>query len=481
MISTAHGAKGKPTHPTFELLETRELLSGYQPTAVEQLFLEQLNDARANPAAYGASIGVDLSNVAPSQPLAFDPQLIQAARMHSQDMSNRGYFSHNTPEGVDPGRRMSDAGFAWRSWGESLAAGSAFQGPPEALRALIIDSGIPDLGHRHHLLAMSSLFQRQNQVGIGLVQGTSGPLTNYYTIDSAGSSNPQTFLTGVVFVDSNGNGKYDIGEGLAGVTITVAGVGSTTTYDSGGYSIPVNPGTYTVTATGGGLGAPIVRTVTVSSSNYRLNLSPSALDSNSVTYVRNLYQTILGRPGTEGEVALWAPVLQGSAGTAGVASAIEQSAEARTRLVNSWYTVYLGRRAQNGEEQVWVNALLKGAKEEDIQAAILGSDEFFAHAGWNNESYINALYAALLNRAGTMPEVNGWLATLPAVGRTQVASRFVHSTEYLSGMVASYYSSLLHRSQAPASQEIAAWVGTGLDCLAMRIRFETSNEFLQSG
>src|ERR1700687_5829637 len=79
----------------LEALEPRQLLSGYQPSAQEQLFLEQLNDARANPAAYGATIGVDLSTVAPSQPLALNPQLIQAARDHSQDMNDQGYFAHD--------------------------------------------------------------------------------------------------------------------------------------------------------------------------------------------------------------------------------------------------------------------------------------------------------------------------------------------------------------------------------------------------
>src|SRR3954452_5911318 len=104
----------------LEELEPRQLLSGTAPTAVEQVFLEQLNDARANPAAYGSSIGLDLSSVAPSQPLAWDPELIQAARGHSQDMSDRTYFSHVTPEGVDPGGRIAAAGFGAVSWGESI-------------------------------------------------------------------------------------------------------------------------------------------------------------------------------------------------------------------------------------------------------------------------------------------------------------------------------------------------------------------------
>src|SRR5438309_11720023 len=122
--------RSRSTHQRIALcveeLEPRQLLSGSPPTALEQLFLERLNDARANPAAYGASIGLDLSSVAPAQPLAFNPDLIESALVHSQDMSNRAYFSHYTPEGLDPGARMTQAGFFWNGWGESIAGGSAY-------------------------------------------------------------------------------------------------------------------------------------------------------------------------------------------------------------------------------------------------------------------------------------------------------------------------------------------------------------------
>src|SRR4051794_30182707 len=73
--------------PRLESLEGRDLPSGLEPTAVEQQMLEQLNDARANPPAYGYSIGVNLSAVAPSQPLAFNPLLVQSARWESINMN----------------------------------------------------------------------------------------------------------------------------------------------------------------------------------------------------------------------------------------------------------------------------------------------------------------------------------------------------------------------------------------------------------
>ncbi len=258
--------------PKLEALETRMLLStALQPTAQEQLLLVQLNAIRADPAGYGRSIGLDLSNVAPSQPLAFNTELEAAARAHSQDMNNQDYFGHNTPQGEDPGQRMSAAGFSWGGWGESIAAG--FPSSADALQGLIVDKGVPDLGHRLMLLAQNSLFQSLNQVGVGIVNG-SGPYGSYYTIDAANAANDNnSFLTGVVFNDANGNGRYDVGEGLGGVTVTANNGASTTTFGSGGYSLELGPGTYTVTFNGSGLAAPVVRTVTVGKQNVEVDVT----------------------------------------------------------------------------------------------------------------------------------------------------------------------------------------------------------------
>src|SRR3954454_17996180 len=84
--------------PSSDPLEPRSAPSGLQPTAFEQLYLELLNDARFDPAAYATTVavalggaapyditGFNLNGVAPSQSLAFDARLIQAARGHSQD------------------------------------------------------------------------------------------------------------------------------------------------------------------------------------------------------------------------------------------------------------------------------------------------------------------------------------------------------------------------------------------------------------
>ncbi len=267
------------------------MLSGFTPTAVEQYYLTLLNDARFNPGAYGVSLGIDLSTVAASQPLAMNPLLVESARLHSQDMIAQNYFAHVTPLGVDPGGRIAQTGFVANGWAESIetntqpsAYGGGFPANYAATDAayslsnLIVDQGVSDLGHRIMLLDIGGQDALMRQVGIGIAsqvtQGYNIPFAYQQTdttIDLAGSSYTGAYLTGVVFNDLAGNGEYQPGEGLGGVTISVAGVGTTTTMDAGGYSIPLAPGTYTVTASGGGLASPIARTVDVGNSNVLLN------------------------------------------------------------------------------------------------------------------------------------------------------------------------------------------------------------------
>jgi hypothetical protein len=283
------GRRRRTSCPTLERLEIRSLLSGYSPTDIEQLYLEELDDARFNPAAYGASLGLDLSDVAPSQPLAMSPLLVESARLHSQDMIAQDYFSHTTPEGVGPEQRIQATGFDVTGYSESIEyntnptwVGSPFPADyaatdtVQSLSDLIIDQGVPDLGHRVMLLDIGGLLQTERQVGIGIAYQETTTGAYIYrqtdtTIDIASSPDTDPFITGVVFDDTTGNGEYEPGEGLGGVTISVSNVGTTTTLDAGGYSIQVPPGVYTLTASGGGLPSPITRTVVVQDENMRLN------------------------------------------------------------------------------------------------------------------------------------------------------------------------------------------------------------------
>src|SRR4051812_36432660 len=69
-------------------LEARRLLAVVYPTANEQLMVELINRARANPAVEAARLGIDLNeglsagtiSTAAKQPLAINPNLTDGAR-----------------------------------------------------------------------------------------------------------------------------------------------------------------------------------------------------------------------------------------------------------------------------------------------------------------------------------------------------------------------------------------------------------------
>jgi uncharacterized protein YkwD len=54
-------------------------------------------------------------------PLAFDDRLSAIARSHAEDMVQRSYFGHSTPEGVTPFERMARAHYRFSYAGENLA------------------------------------------------------------------------------------------------------------------------------------------------------------------------------------------------------------------------------------------------------------------------------------------------------------------------------------------------------------------------
>ncbi len=55
--------------------------------------------------------------------LVLDTVAMRTAYDHALDMRMRGYFDHNTPEGMTPGQRLAGAGCMFRDWAENIAEG----------------------------------------------------------------------------------------------------------------------------------------------------------------------------------------------------------------------------------------------------------------------------------------------------------------------------------------------------------------------
>ena len=233
-----------------------------KPNAAEQFMLELVNAARANPLWQATQLGIDLNqglmpgeiSASEKQPLAFNPFLIQAARDYSAAMLDGNFFSHTGLDGSIPRDRIEDAGYELAlPWG--VGENISWRGTTEAVNveAFITSSHnglFESPGHRLNL--MNDNF---TEIGIGAVIGEYKHSNNIeynslMTTQKFAFSGNKTFLTGVVYDDRNNNNFYTIGEGLGGALITAsgsAGIFETKTWDSGGYSLALPQGSYTVT------------------------------------------------------------------------------------------------------------------------------------------------------------------------------------------------------------------------------------------
>lgn len=97
--------------------------------------------------------------------LGRDGRLDTAALNHSQDMANRGFFSHNTPEGGTPDQRIAAAGYSFSWWGENIYKSA----PGDATAQSAFTSWVNSSGHRANML--SSNF---TQIGIGRATASDG-------------------------------------------------------------------------------------------------------------------------------------------------------------------------------------------------------------------------------------------------------------------------------------------------------------------
>nr|BFE83020.1 hypothetical protein GCM10020093_056210 [Planobispora longispora] len=81
---------------------------------------------------------VDLVNQARADrgcaPVVFDARLYAAARGHSTDMAENGYFSHTSKDGRNPGARIREAGFSRSAPGPRTSPGASAARSPSTTR-----------------------------------------------------------------------------------------------------------------------------------------------------------------------------------------------------------------------------------------------------------------------------------------------------------------------------------------------------------
>jgi hypothetical protein len=213
------------------------------PTGLEEEIRWRVNRGRFDSAKENQARGTAYADVPTSAgPLAPTQSLTLAARHHSEDMARNNVFQHATVPGSayynpttqsTPWARMTAEGYSWNSAGENIAAGYS---DGEAVYVGWWNS----TGHRQNMYN-SGL----REIGNGYYYWSASSYGGYYTMD-LGSSGNMIFFTDTLFNDSNGNGRYDQGEGVEGLRITLFVNGrvytnSDTATIVGSFAIPIQP------------------------------------------------------------------------------------------------------------------------------------------------------------------------------------------------------------------------------------------------
>ena len=287
------------------------------PSNEEQLALELINQLRTDPdgeyvrlmalsaaqpnvasalSFFGVTLSAlqnQLTALSPVAPLAWNSALNVAATTHSQAMIDEDEQSHQLPGEPDLGTRIGNAGYAnLQGAGENVYAFSDDTAFGHA--GFVVDWGYDAVDFDGNVLRadwqtrgdgiQDGAGQRANmldafftEVGVGIIRETNAAteVGEYVTTHNfATRFGYKAQFVGVVIDDADGDSFYDVGEGLGGVTVRLtngAATYQTTSWSSGGWQIEVPAGNYTITFSGGGLDAPIVRQATLGAVNVKVD------------------------------------------------------------------------------------------------------------------------------------------------------------------------------------------------------------------
>jgi hypothetical protein len=166
-----------------------------------------------------------------------------------------------------------------------------------------------------------------------------------------------------------------------------------------------------------------------------------------------------------------------------VIDSILHSEEARTNQLQAFYQHFLGRSLDDAGRQFFLNLFDQGASEEQVMAAILGSQEFQQRAqslgGGTSASanLINAMSRVLLNHDADSNVQNFFGTLLQNTDASTVAQTIMQSQEFRTLATAQFFQTLLGRNLDDAARNFFTSLppSTGLDQIFAMIA--QSNEF----
>jgi len=127
----------------------------------QKITIPQINDVKALEAEVIRLVNIERANRG-LQTLKTNWELSRVARYKSQDMANKGYFSHTSPTYGSPFRMMEDFGIKFSAAGENIAYGQTT--PKE-----VVNGWMNSPGHRANILSAT-----YNEIGVGLATDKNG-------------------------------------------------------------------------------------------------------------------------------------------------------------------------------------------------------------------------------------------------------------------------------------------------------------------
>ncbi len=214
--------------------------------------------------------------------------------------------------------------------------------------------------------------------------------------------------------------------------------------------------------------------------------TPPTMACDTTAFVHQVYRDLLNREADPGGLANWVNVANTS-GEMAVVTGIEGSLEFHMDEVQFLYQKFLRRAADATGLAGWTSFLNGGGTFQQLEAFILGSEEYFTRFGMStNTGFVTQLYHDLLGRA---PDPGGLAAWTNAIAnftnnnsnnednnldfgaRGDVAFLILSSQEARMDQVESYYQQFLGRMADPGG--LASWVGL--------LQNGKTNEFVVAG
>jgi len=143
----------RPGPATFPVTE-------FQLRRLEKQMFALVNRDRQNPAYSAETHGQ-------AQPLRWNEKLAAAARAHSRNMADKGYFDHTDPDGTTFSTRIIATGIPWQWMAENIAS---FRTVTSAEAGFMSEPPFK-LNHRANILSVQA-----TDIGIGVAQGPNGNL-----------------------------------------------------------------------------------------------------------------------------------------------------------------------------------------------------------------------------------------------------------------------------------------------------------------